>query len=228
MARLPEDVDRILHDLRGPLNGIAMHAEVLKRAVRDDPVASDSARTIQHELERLADMLVAAGDVLSVELDEVRRVNLRDVVEAALEGARLKDVTVGAGPWPDVVGDPGLLERGIAHLVTNALEATADRPPGAPSPEVTTEVRGGTIAVVVRDFGPGLPSTSPKVLIRLRHSKKPGHRGTGLVTVERIARLHGGSLAFESPGDGARVVLLLPAPARQCEPAAHRAGASVP
>jgi signal transduction histidine kinase len=218
MARLPEDIDRILHDLRGPLNGIGMHAEVLKRAVRDDPVASDSARTIQQELERLADMLVAAGDVLSVELGDVRHLNLGDVVHQALEDARLKDVNVAGGVWPDVVGDPALLTRAVAHLVRNALESTQDAravaaaPEGASSgrPEVTSEMRDGAVALVIRDFGPGLPSTSPKVLIRLRHSKKPGHQGTGLVMVERIARLHRGSLVFETAAPGARVVLLLP------------------
>jgi signal transduction histidine kinase len=211
MARLPEDVDRILHDLRGPLNGIAMHTEVLKRAVRDDPIASDSARTIQQELERLADLLVAAGDVLSVEVGDVRHVNLGEIVRQALEDARLKDVNVAGGVWPDVVGDPALLARAVAHLVSNALEATQDAATGTPTPEVTSEMRDGAVALVVRDFGPGLPSTSAKVLIRLRHSKKPGHLGTGLVTVERIARLHGGSLAFESARPGARVALLLPA-----------------
>jgi len=49
------------------------------------------------------------------------------------------------------------------------------------------------------------------VLIRLFHSSKPGHRGLGLVTADRIARLHEGSLEFESPPDGALVTLVLPA-----------------
>jgi signal transduction histidine kinase len=48
-------------------------------------------------------------------------------------------------------------------------------------------------------------------VIRPWHSTKPGHRGLGLVTVERIARLHGGVLRLESPADGARVSLVLPA-----------------
>jgi signal transduction histidine kinase len=42
-------------------------------------------------------------------------------------------------------------------------------------------------------------------------STKPGHRGVGLVTVERIVRLHGGELRFESPGEGTVVTLALPA-----------------
>jgi sensor histidine kinase regulating citrate/malate metabolism len=62
----------------------------------------------------------------------------------------------------------------------------------------------------VRDHGSGLRSTNPKVIIRLRSSGKPGHQGVGLLRVERIARLHGGSVRFEAPGPGARVTLLVP------------------
>jgi signal transduction histidine kinase len=211
MPRLPGDLDRVLHDLRGPLNAIAMHAEVLKRVVRDDPVASDSARTIQQELERLAQMLAAAGEVLSVERGESRRVNLREVAEAALERAHLKDVTVASAVWPDVHGDPALLARAVAHLVENALDATQEAGAGTPPPEVSVETRAeSTVALVVRDFGPGIKSTNPKVVIRLHQSSKPGHQGTGLITVERIARLHGGSLQFEAPGRGTRALLVLP------------------
>jgi signal transduction histidine kinase len=212
MPGLPGDLDRILHDLRGPLNSIAMHAEVLRRAVREDGVASESVRTIQQELERLAEMLVAAGDVLSLERGQSRRVNLREVVDAALDGARLKNVTVTPGAWPDVDADPALLGRAVAHLVENALDATQAAGAGTPPPELSPETDGGgTVALVVRDFGVGVKSTNPKVLIRLRHPSKPGHQGTGLIAVERIARLHGGSLRFESPGRGTRVVLVLPA-----------------
>jgi signal transduction histidine kinase len=195
-AGLPEDLERLLHDLRGPLNALTMHAEVLKRAVSDDPIAALSVRTVQHETERLADMLVAA----------------MSVVAHALAEHGVKDVTVTEGSWPDVAGDSRLLELAVAHLIANAVEATEAAGPETPRPEVSAEAREGMAWLVVRDHGIGLRSTNPKVLIRLRGSKKVGHPGLGLVTVERIARLHGGSVRFESPGTGARVLLALSLP----------------
>jgi signal transduction histidine kinase len=60
----------------------------------------------------------------------------------------------------------------------------------------------GRVTLVVRDWGTGFRSTDPKVLVRLA--------GVGLLTVERVARLHGGRLSFASPGDGAEVRLTLP------------------
>lgn len=210
MSRLPEDLERLLHDLRGPLNALSMHAEVLKRAVGDDAAAAASARTIQQEAERLSEMLIAAMAVVVLERTETTRLDLRTIVEEAIAEGGLKDVVVMPGAWPEVDGDRRLLVHAVEQIVRNAVEATEAAGPGTPPPEVSSTVpRPDRVAIVVRDYGRGLRSTNPKVLIRLLASTKPGHRGLGLVGAERVARLHGGSLGFESPGQGARVTLLL-------------------
>jgi len=202
-------MERLLHDLRGPLNALSMHAEVLKRASADDPAATASVRTIQHEAERLADMLASAMQVIALERGDTTRVSLRSVVETACAEVAVKDLVVADTPWPDVTCDPRLLAVAVAHLIRNAVEATEAAKAPTP-PEVSVDKCGEMVGLVVRDYGAGLRSTNPKVLIRLRASSKPGHRGLGLVIVERIARLHGGSLRFDAPGTGARVTLLLP------------------
>jgi len=61
-----EDLDRILHDLRGPLNSVTMHLEVLKRAVADDRDALANVALIQQELSRLAAMLPKAFGVIAL------------------------------------------------------------------------------------------------------------------------------------------------------------------
>ena len=96
----------------------------------------------------------------------------------------------------------------LTHLLRNAVEATAD---GAKAPAITGTTANGEALVHVRDWGPGLRTANSRLLFKLLQSTKPGHRGLGLVTVERIARLHGGELRFESLGDGALVTLALPA-----------------
>ena len=205
---LPPDLGRLLHDLRGPLNSLTMHAEVLKRTVRDDPLAADSLRTVLEQLGRLAEMLPAAFAVASLERGDWGVVDL-GAVAAAARGDAGGPVTLADGRWPTVRGDAELLTLALAHLFRNAVEATAAAA-GAPPPQVGASVDGEETRVTVRDWGPGLRTTDAKLLIRLLHSTKPGHRGLGLVTVERIARLHGGTLAFESPGAGTLVTLSLP------------------
>ena len=205
--KLPAELARLLHDLRGPLNSAVMHLEVLQRMVAEDPASAESLRTVLQQLVRLSEMLPAAFQVTALEAAPFEHVSLRTVAERArrhpgLESARLTD-----GAWPRVHGDEALLALAVAHLLQNAVDATA---PGAPAPEVSAARSGNAVSLAVRDWGTGLPTTNPKLLVRLLHSTKAGHRGLGLVTVERVARLHNGTLAFDTLPDGARVTLRLP------------------
>jgi signal transduction histidine kinase len=205
---LPPDLARLLHDLRGPLNSLTVHTQLLKGFVGDDEAADNSARAMLDQLGRLSTMLTEAFAVVALELGAVGTVDLAAVVEAARRDAAAA-VTLADGPWPPVVGDATLLTAALGHLVRNAVEASA--PVSGRPPRVSAVVEGHDAVVSVRDWGSGLRTTDPRLVIRPWHSTKPGHRGLGLVTVERIARLHGGVLRLESPADGARVSLVLPA-----------------
>jgi signal transduction histidine kinase len=206
---LPAELARLLHDLRGPLNSAVMHLEVLKRTVAGDPTADASLRTVLQQLSRLSDMLPAAVGVAALEPRHWGTHDLHALAARARDTGGHASVSLGAGQWPRVSGDEALLVRAIGELMANAAEAT---PNGAPPPEVMgTAGADGEVALSVRDHGPGLRTTNPKLLIRLLQSAKPGHKGLGLVTVERVARLHGGRLEFESLSEGARVTLRLPA-----------------
>jgi signal transduction histidine kinase len=204
---LPADLARILHDVRGPLNSLTMHLEVLKRIARGDAAAEDSLRTALQQLNRLAEMLPAAFAVTALELGPLGLVDLGALATRVRDGEDAAAVTIAPGGWPSVTGDETLLALALSHLLRNALEATGA---GTRAPEMTGTTSGDTALVQVRDWGPGLRTTNPKLLFKLMQSTKPGHRGLGLVTVERIARLHGGELRFDSPGEGAVVTLALP------------------
>ena len=205
---LPADLGRLLHDLRGPLNSLTMHAEVLKRTVRDDAAAEDSLRTVLDQLGRLSEMLPAAFYVASLELGPTGPVDLGAAAAAARQAAG-GTMQLAAGPWPTIVGDAQLLTEALSQLFRNAVEATA-AVARARVPVASASVEGPTTQVTVRDWGPSVRPTTLKPPIRLLHSTKPGHRGLGLVTVERIARLHGGTITFASLGDGTAVTLSLP------------------
>lgn len=205
--KLPAELARLLHDLRGPLNSAVMHLEVLKRTVAENPASADSLRTIVQELVRLSEMLPAAFSVAALEAAPLRRVALRAVAERVRQEPGLERVRLAGAAWPEVLGDEALLAVALSHLLRNALEAS---PPGVRAPELSASQTPHGVVVAVRDWGAGLPTANSKLLVRLLHSTKAGHRGVGLVTVERVARLHGGTVAFEALPDGARVTLRLP------------------
>ncbi|HSE92507.1 MAG TPA: HAMP domain-containing sensor histidine kinase [Methylomirabilota bacterium] len=206
MGGLPEDLDRLLHDLRGPLNAMQMHVELLKRLDVGEPAALASLESIAQEVSRLATMLPAAFHVMAVELHEREAHDLRAIVETALAEHELRGVVVAPGPWPRVPGDARLLRLAVAHLIRNALAADGGR-----APEIDARDAGDSAVLIVRDWGSGLRTTNPRALIRLGY--RPGDRPrVGLVTVERVARLHGGRIEFATPpGGGTEVRLTLPA-----------------
>jgi signal transduction histidine kinase len=212
MSSLPAELDRLLHDLRGPLNSAVMHLEVLRRVTGADPAAKQSLDTLHEQLQRLATMLPAAFDVVAVEAGAMRVVELGAVVAAAVREAGDAVVSIAEGPWSRVRGDERLLTIAVGHLVRNAIEATRAAESSRPPPQVSGEVTAdGEAAVRVRDWGIGIKSTNPKIIARLAAKASPiGARGTGLLITERIARLHGGRLRFHAPGDGTEVVLTLP------------------
>jgi two-component system, NtrC family, sensor histidine kinase HydH len=205
--KLPSELARLLHDLCGPLNSAVMHLEVLKRTVAEDPASSDSLRTVLQQLARLSDMLPAAFGIAALEAGPLTRVSLRGVVDGVREQCGLERVRVVGDAWPAVQGNEGLLRLAAAHLLRNAVEAT---PAGARDPEVSISETADSVLLAVRDWGGGLPTANPKLLLRLLHSTKSAHRGVGLLTVERVARLHGGMLGFEALADGASMTLSLP------------------
>jgi signal transduction histidine kinase len=202
---LPVDLDRLLHDLRGPLNAVVMHLEVLKRLGADDGMARSSLLTVQQELERLTAMLPAAFSIAALERGPARPVLLRAVVESALDEAARKRVTIAPSPWPEIAGDERLLVLAVRHLVANALEASGEDGPvriGAETPDA------GRVTIVVRDSGPGFKTRNPNAIARLMATTKRGHAGIGLMIVQRVARLHGGTVAFETAPEGGGLVRL--------------------
>ena len=197
-APLPADLDRLLHDLRGPLNAIVMHLEVLKRLMGEDPNARASLQSVQAEMERMAAMLPLAFAVCAVEPAAPRRLFLRAVVESAAADAARKRVSVDEAAWPEVDGDERLLVLAVRQLLLNALEAAGDDC----AVRVSSEQTDDTVTVAVHDAGIGFKHRNPNAVVRLMSSTKPGHMGVGLLVAQRIARLHGGTLTFDTEPSG--------------------------
>jgi len=205
---LPTDLDRLLHDLRGPLNAAVMHLEVLKRLGGDDATVRSSLQSVQQEIERLTAMLPVAFAICGLEMGPPRPLLLRAVVESAIDDAARKRVDVDPGPWPEVDGDERLLVMAMRHLILNALEAGGD---DARVRVGLEPAEGSKVTVVVRDAGSGFKTRNPAAIVRLMASTKNGHVGIGLLVAQRIARLHGGTLSFETTPEGGVVRLSLSA-----------------
>src|SRR6185295_13484397 len=99
------------------------------------------------------------------------------------------------------------VRRAIANLVDNAL-----RYAGEPI-EIETQKRPDSVAIEVRDRGPGIPLSEVERLkrpfTRLDDARSgAGGAGLGLAIVERVARAHGGALALLPRAGGGLVARL--------------------
>ena len=137
----------------------------------------------------------------------MRRIDLGQLVAQTVACHALDRTVVAAGPWPTGVGDPELLATAIAHLVRNAVAATAASGPpphisGATSPD-------GAVSLIVRNAcGDEVPPLAADGSPAAR-----GHLG-GLATVVRIVRLHRGTLTYERQGGALVARLSMPASRR--------------
>ena len=202
------------HDLWPSLSVIAGFAETLRRdAKKMSKTDREAVKRIADNAERIESML---RRLLSVSEDlrvmgepGLSRLDLGALVVDALQRARpaTQQIHVSAEA-ASVDGNTALLERLVENLLTNALLHT---PPGA---DVWIRVRSarGVVSLVVEDSGRGLPVDLEVGLSLTTDPDGKPAPGSGLLLIERIARLHGGRFRVgDRPGGGARFVVELPA-----------------
>jgi two-component system sensor histidine kinase KdpD len=208
------------HDLRTPLAGIKAGASSL----RDPSLPLSSAEqdellaTIDESADRMADLvenLLAMSRLQAGALSvHARPIALYEVVAAALlhqpDGFR-PDVDV-ADDLPLAQADPGLLERVIANLLSNAHHAS----PGPGTVHIVARARVDRLDLRVIDHGPGLPTDDRERVFapfqRLDDRTTTGGLGLGLAIARGFTEAMDGTLtALDTPGGGLTMTIDLPA-----------------
>lgn len=216
------DVADIVHDLKNPLNAIALEAALLDdRIVRNDRhggrLSLDRINRNVAYLDRLVlDLLdvcaCAHGELrLTFETVDVSAV-LTQLLDRMLGPADRLRVRLDARSPVMAVIDPLRIERVVANLVDNALKYSS------PASQVVVRLTGyrGGVCVAVIDEGPGIVAEELPYVFERNHrgSSARGSRGCGigLYVSKRIVEAHGGQLAAESlVGVGSRFFFELPA-----------------
>lgn len=208
------------HELRTPLAGLHMHVQLLQR---QHPGLAASFHKLRQDIGRLTalvDSLLALA-----RLDPLARTQLVSQAVAlpplfaalradyAPEAARRGIDLALHSAIGQVEGDPQMLEIVLRNLVGNALRYC----PAGSRVEVEAQRHAGRDRIAVRDDGPGVDAASRARLTERFFrvlGQEEGGSGLGLSIVQRIADLHGVTLAF-GPGLGGRglgVTLDWPAP----------------
>ena len=227
-AQRKEDfVAAVTHELKTPLAGIRMYADMLKEGwVPEGETAEGYAQRIVDETKRLGSLVDQVLDVASFDrgvapfapLPGDLGAAVRDAVALCAPGAEEAGVPVAVeveAGLPAVRFDGALVRPIVLNLVDNAVKYSAR----APVKDVRVSVRrdGDRVALVVADRGVGIPAADRKrVFEPFYRSGREETRttrgvGLGLALVDRYVRSHGATLALDSEeGRGTTVTVRFP------------------
>lgn len=219
-----EFVAQIAHELKTPLNVLAMYSEsLLGEDGNSEEFRVEAVNVIHDEVERLSTLINNMLALSKIELGGLQlnrqRVRLHELLEDAFnnvkQSGRGKGLTFRLDlpkEMSAVYVDKDLFRIAVNNLLTNAIKY--NRPDGEVS--LSAEEINGVIEINVHDTGLGIsPDDQKKVFDKFFRSnddevrKQTGH-GLGLSLVQQIIQLHHGQLDLESNyGKGSKFIIRL-------------------
>jgi two-component system sensor histidine kinase HydH len=199
----------LAHEVRTPLNTLAIHLELLRNRARQDGSAEEQQeRSLSalgagvRQVERLVREFTDYSAPVTMErkpldVSEVLRESLEGISSQCAEKGISLTKKLASGPWP-LQGDATRLRQSFDNLLRNAIEAQ----PNGGAIEVTAAKADRQLTLDFTDRGPGVPPERRADLFQFGKTTKTGGSGIGLPLSQLIAEAHGGSLTYQD-GNGA-------------------------
>lgn len=216
-------ISSVSHELRTPLSSITLMIDTILDNDGDQEALDLFLPRIKQEVDRMVHLV---QDLLELARSESGRLRLRrepvDIAAIATTsianfepraerlGVRLR---FNGEPSP-FEGDPDRLAQVFVNLIDNALRHT----PSGGSVDVEIVPGDGSLAIVVRDTGVGIPFNDlPHIFERFyvvdrSRARDAAGTGLGLSIVKQIVEAHGGTVTAQSEyGHGATLTCSFPA-----------------
>lgn len=205
------------HEINNPLANISARAQTLLRG-EADPERRRALEAIQHQAmrahEMISDLMLFARPP-KLERAPVNVPQLLQQVQAELTAeCRRRGVALHVTTDPalaPVTADAVQLAVAVKALCTNSLESIGRD--GRIDVEARSASGGQSLAITVRDDGPGIPAATRPHIFEPFYSGREAGRGLGfgLSKCWRIVTAHGGSVTVvENSGRGAAFTVELP------------------
>jgi two-component system, sensor histidine kinase and response regulator len=213
----------VVHDLKNPVSGIDLLAQLLQRDKRLPADARENADAIRLEVATLMRLILNLLDINKSEegalAAAVTPLKLAPLAQAVVEGAKVRarakgvdlenDVSQGA----TVAADADLLRRVLENLLDNALRYA----PRSTRIEVSARLEGQEVELRVTDRGKGIPAELRASIfdrfVQLNGgelcSARTG-RGLGLAFCRLAVEAQGGRIFVEDAEPGATFCVRLP------------------
>lgn len=194
----------LVHELRQPVFAIKATAQLMASRSREAP--SEQLNTLLEQVVALETLLARyattgrrpSGAPIPVQLSAAVEAGVSLLRSRAMQRGVSLEATLGPDEFP-VLADPVAIQQVTCNLVQNALDAARSR----------VEVRAARGLLEVSDDGPGI---SDEVRGRLFEpfltTKAPGKgTGLGLAVTRHLVESIGGSISWQSDGQGTRFVV---------------------
>ena len=203
------------HELRTPLNAIYGWAHMLHDGKFDDQMRARGTEAIvrnaKAQLQLVEDLLDVSRIITGNMRLEVRPVDLKAVIEAALDSVRpaaaAKELRLQSVLDPNagtIIGATDRLQQVVWNLLMNAVKFT----PKGGRVQVHLRRVDSRVEILVSDTGEGISAeVLPYIFDRFRQGDSSSTRvhgglGIGLALVRHLVDLHGGIVTAESAGVG--------------------------
>ncbi len=201
LAAVGKAVSEIAHDMRTPLMAIGGFASLLSRKLHSDDTSRKKLDLIIQETSRLESMvkeMLDFGKPLELELTKA---NLNEVVQEAIQVAKLMAMKAGVKleadlepSSPSILIDIPRIKQVLLNLVVNAVQAS----PAGEHVLIKTHLTGNHVFLEVIDCGCGIEQdVSESIFVPFFSRSKEG-TGLGLAIVRKIVEAHGGEVSFDS------------------------------
>lgn len=215
LAAISRLTGRVAHEIKNPLNAIALQLEVLRT------MFLDGVPEAKPRIDELLAEIVRLDGVVRTFLDFTKPVELQSepfefwplvegILSLASAEAEAAGIAVEQEPPPFAVfvrGDRNLLNQAVLNLIRNAIEAM----PHGGRLRVAMTPEEGQVLLDVTDTGVGIPPENRDKIFQLYFSTKEKGSGIGLAMTYRAIQLHEGTLEVESEaGAGTTMRIRLP------------------
>lgn len=200
----------IAHEIDNPLTYALLSTELLEERIDRVPDAGDreamraALGAIRDGVERAARIARDVSVFSRPPRDQLVPVDIHRVLDSCTNVIRGRlhghgRVVKRYGSVPQVLGSETQLAQVFLNLLTNAVDAVAERPDGEGVVTITTSAEDVRwVRVEVHDDGPGIPRGVQEHLFDLLFTTKPHGTGLGLPIAKQLTSAQGGTLALES------------------------------
>ncbi len=215
LAALGELSAVIAHEIRNPLSGIGISAQVLSRELHAGGFHEANLKNILKGIRKVDDVIKELLDFANPKEPVLTACSVNRVIEDALffsapqaqEGGIVVEKNLGKN-LPPVLLDLEQIKRVFMNIILNALQAMG---PGGMLRIRTAKKADGSVEVCISDTGIGIPQAAMKRMFDPFFTTKSQGGGLGLSISRTILEKHHATIVCESQeGKGTAFTLTFP------------------